>query len=92
MCCTADHDMIYLEPFKGVKEVKKYFDKVTSIVPGDLKFCVEDITDGDPRKVGVKWCAFMMLSHLPAPAAPEAAIRLIRLSCLSLAIARGSGA
>ena len=48
--------MIYLEPFKGAKEVRKYFDKVTSIVPGDLKFCVEDITDGDPRKVGVKWC------------------------------------
>ena len=55
-CVTADHDMIYLEPFKGTKEVRKYFDKVTSIVPGDLKFCVEDITDGDPRKVGVKWC------------------------------------
>ncbi|CAL5220468.1 g2491 [Coccomyxa viridis] len=49
------HDMIYLEPFKGAKEVRRYFDKVTSIVPGDLKFCVEDITDGDPRKVGVKW-------------------------------------
>lgn len=48
--------MIYLEPFKGAKEVRKYFDNVTSIVPGDLKFCVEDITDGDPRKVGVKWC------------------------------------
>lgn len=53
----ADHDMIYLEPFKGSKEIRKYFDKVTSIVPGDLKFYVEDITDGDPRKVGVKWCA-----------------------------------
>ncbi len=51
--------MIYLEPFKGAKEVRKYFDKVTSIVPGDLKFCVEDITDGDPRKVGVKWCGVL---------------------------------
>ena len=59
---TADHDMIYLEPFKGAKEVRKYFDKVTSIVPGDLKFCVEDITDGDPRKVGVKWCGSMVAS------------------------------
>ena len=53
--------MIYLEPFKGAKEVRKYFDKVTSIVPGDLKFCVEDITDGDPRKVGVKWCVLRSL-------------------------------
>ena len=52
---AADHDMIYLEPFKGNTEIRKYFDKVTSIVPGDLQFFVEDITDGDPRKVGVKW-------------------------------------
>ena len=51
----ADHDMIYLEPFKGRKEIRKYFDKVVSIVPPDLKFCVEDITSGDPHKVGVKW-------------------------------------
>ena len=54
---AADHDMIYLEPFKGTTEIRKYFDKVTSIVPGDLQFFVEDITDGDPRKVGVKWYA-----------------------------------
>ena len=47
--------MIYLEPFQGTTEIRKYFDKVTSIVPRDLQFFVEDITDGDPRKVGVKW-------------------------------------
>jgi len=61
--------MIYLEPFKGAKEVRKYFDKVVSIVPGDLKFCVEDITDGDPHKVGVKWCArqrLILTLHLKA--------------------------
>jgi hypothetical protein len=55
----ADHDMIYLEPFKGHKEIREYFDKVVSIVPSDLKFTVEDITDGDPQKVGVKWCALV---------------------------------
>ena len=49
--------MIYLEPFAGHAEIRAYFDKVVSIVPPDLKFVVEDITDGDPRKVGVKWCA-----------------------------------
>ena len=53
----ADHDMIYLEPFAGHAEIRAYFDKVVSIVPQDLKFVVEDITDGDPCKVGVKWCA-----------------------------------
>ena len=56
-CGTADHDMIYLEPFKGRKEIRKYFSKVVSIVPADLQFVVEDITHGDPHKVGVKWCA-----------------------------------
>lgn len=54
--CDADHDMIYLEPFRGHKEIRQYFEKVVSIVPPDLKFTVEDITDGDLRKVGVKWC------------------------------------
>lgn len=49
------HDMIYLEPFQGHKEIRQYFEKVVSIVPSDLKFTVEDITDGDMRKVGVKW-------------------------------------
>lgn len=55
----ADHDMIYLEPFRGHKEIREYFDKVVSIVPSDLKFTVEDITDGDNQKVGVKWCALV---------------------------------
>lgn len=27
------------------------------MVPQDVRFCVEDITDGDPRRVGVRWCA-----------------------------------
>ena len=49
--------MIYLEPFAGHAQIRAYFDKVVSIVPPDLRFVVEDITDGDPRKVGVKWCA-----------------------------------
>lgn len=43
--------------FRSPKDIRAYFDKVVSIVPPDLKFVVEDITDGDPRKVGVAWCA-----------------------------------
>ena len=31
--------------------------QVRSIVPPDLKFVIEDITDGDPRKVGITWWA-----------------------------------
>ncbi|KAK9826114.1 hypothetical protein WJX81_004563 [Elliptochloris bilobata] len=49
------HDMIYLEPFRGHKEIRGYFDKVTATVPSDLKFAIEDITDNDTRAVGVKW-------------------------------------
>lgn len=31
--------------------------QVERMVPADVRFCVEDITDGDPRRVGVRWCA-----------------------------------
>ncbi len=54
---AADHDMIYLEPFCGHEAIRAYFEKVRSIVPPDLKFAVEDITEGDARAAGVKWCA-----------------------------------
>jgi hypothetical protein len=30
--------------------------QVRQYAPDDLKFVIEDITDGDPQKVGVKWC------------------------------------
>lgn len=49
------HDMIYGEPFRGTQEIREYFDKVRSIVPGDIQFVVEDITDGDDASVGVRW-------------------------------------
>ena len=49
------HDMIYLEPFVGKDQIRGYFKKVTSIVPRDLKFSLEEISGGDPRFVGVKW-------------------------------------
>lgn len=31
--------------------------EVERLVPKDVRFCVEDITDGDPRACGVRWCA-----------------------------------
>ena len=36
-------------------EVVAYLRKVRQIVPQDLKFVIEDATEGDPRKVGIMW-------------------------------------
>ena len=48
-------DLIYQEPFRGRTEIAAYFDKIERLVPKDIKFVVEDITDGDPMRVGVRW-------------------------------------
>ena len=48
-------DLIYQEPFRGKEEISAYFDKIERLVPDDIKFVVEDITDGDGLKVGVRW-------------------------------------
>ncbi|GFR41781.1 hypothetical protein Agub_g2542, partial [Astrephomene gubernaculifera] len=49
------HDMIYSQPFVGRQQVLTYLEKVRRTVPSDLRFVIEDITDGDPRAVGVSW-------------------------------------
>ena len=49
------HDMIYEEPFKGRQEVVGYLRKVRAIVPEDLKFVIDDVTDGDASRVGITW-------------------------------------
>mmetsp|Transcript_14205 Transcript_14205/g.30781 ORF Transcript_14205/g.30781 Transcript_14205/m.30781 type:complete len:484 (+) Transcript_14205:63-1514(+) len=49
------HDMIYEEPFRGRAEIAAYLRKVRGIVPSDLKFVIEDATEGDPYKVGIMW-------------------------------------
>ena len=36
-------------------EVVRYLRKVRKIVPNDLKFVIEDATEGDPNKVGIMW-------------------------------------
>jgi len=48
-------DLIYQDPFQGRGEIAKYFEKIEQLVPKDIKFVVEDITEGDPKKVGVRW-------------------------------------
>eukprot|EP00887_Chlorella_sp_A99_P003407 scaffold7.g3407.t1 len=48
-------DLIYQEPFVGKAAIAAYFQKVERLVPPDIKFVVEDITEGDGRKAGVRW-------------------------------------
>lgn len=49
------HDLaLYQEPFVGRAAVRAYFEKVTSIVPPDLKFTFE-ASAGDDRAVGIRW-------------------------------------
>ena len=39
----------------GRAQIAAYFKKIETLVPADIKFCVEDITEGDPRRCGVRW-------------------------------------
>eukprot|EP01023_Acetabularia_acetabulum_P026752 TRINITY_DN2536_c1_g1_i1.p1 TRINITY_DN2536_c1_g1~~TRINITY_DN2536_c1_g1_i1.p1 ORF type:complete len:419 (-),score=63.31 TRINITY_DN2536_c1_g1_i1:164-1420(-) len=59
MECIANdcvyHDLIYEYPFEGFQAIKEYFEKVARVVPDDLQFEVEYITQGDPYRVGVQW-------------------------------------
>ncbi len=48
-------DLVYPEPFVGRQEIDTFMRKIAKSVPKEIKFCVEDATDGDPRKVGVRW-------------------------------------
>ena len=50
------HDTVYLDPFVGKNEIRGYFEKVSSIVPPELQFHIENMTTGDPHNVGVRWC------------------------------------
>ena len=50
------HDTVYLEPFVGKEAIRGYFEKVSSIVPSELQFHIENMTTGDPHNVGVRWC------------------------------------
>jgi hypothetical protein len=47
--------MIYEEPFRGRAAVVAFMGKVRQTIPADLKFVIDDITDGDPAKVGLTW-------------------------------------
>ena len=54
-------DLVYQDAFVGRAEIAQYFKKVGRLVPPDIKFVVEDITEGG-RKAGVRWWAVGGLS------------------------------
>eukprot|EP00889_Picochlorum_renovo_P007470 jgi/Picre1/34500/NNA_001968.t1 len=48
-------DLIYQDAFKGKQELEAYFKKIGELVPKDIRFVVDDITEGDENKCGVLW-------------------------------------
>jgi hypothetical protein len=46
--------LIYQDAFVGRAAIAEYFKKIERLVPPDIKFVVEDISDGG-RKAGVRW-------------------------------------
>lgn len=48
-------DLIYQDSFKGKEELAAYFKKIGALVPSDIRFVVDDITEGDENKCGVLW-------------------------------------
>ena len=57
--------------------------------PRDIQFCVEDITEGDPRRCGVRWCANSAAPASANSAAPACAAAAAVLPCRRC---RGDGA
>ncbi|KIY98255.1 hypothetical protein MNEG_9707 [Monoraphidium neglectum] len=49
------HDLVYEEPHEGREGVMAWLEKVRKYAPDDLKFVIEDITEGDPFRAGVQW-------------------------------------
>ncbi|QDZ22587.1 hypothetical protein A3770_08p51050 [Chloropicon primus] len=47
-------DLNFPEPYRGKAKVKDLMQESCDSIPGDLVFCIDDISDGD-RGVGVTW-------------------------------------
>jgi hypothetical protein len=66
----VDDDCIYQDfnfsqAFEGKDAVKNLFQESCDSVPDDLKFVIDEITTGDPLKVGVLW--HVELDNIPIP-------------------------
>lgn len=58
-------DLNFSKPFEGKEAVKNLFEESCENVPDDLKFIIDEITTGDPFKVGVLW--HVELDNIPFP-------------------------
>jgi hypothetical protein len=66
----VDDDCIYQDfnfsqAFEGKDAVKNLFQESCESVPDDLKFVIDEITTGDPLKVGILW--HVELDNIPIP-------------------------
>ncbi|MEW5319124.1 MAG: hypothetical protein WDW38_010294 [Sanguina aurantia] len=62
------HDMaIYEEPFEGKQEFMAYLRRVKATVPSDIKFVIDDATDGDSSRVGIMWHVECGPANTPFP-------------------------
>jgi hypothetical protein len=58
-------DLNFLKPFEGKEAVRNIFEESCKNIPNDLKFVIDEITNGDPFKVGVLW--HVELDNIPFP-------------------------
>lgn len=58
-------DVNFSQAFEGKDAVKSLFQESCENVPDDLKFVIDEITTGDPLKVGVLW--HVELDNIPIP-------------------------
>ncbi|ACB49469.1 hypothetical protein cce_0117 [Crocosphaera subtropica ATCC 51142] len=58
-------DVNFSKTFQGKKAVKSLFQESCDNVPDDFRFVVDEITTGDPLKVGVLW--HVELDNIPIP-------------------------
>lgn len=47
-------DLVYQDPFVGKESIHEYLEKVAAWIPADLKFVIEDVSDGK-ESAGVVW-------------------------------------
>ncbi|GMH40577.1 hypothetical protein BSKO_08481 [Bryopsis sp. KO-2023] len=48
-------DLVFQDPFIGADDFREYLEETISNVDDDIRFVIDDITDGDDQRVGVLW-------------------------------------
>lgn len=62
--CTYDN-LAVQEALIGKKALCSFFQRSLAAIPGDAQFEIDDITEGDPRRVGVLWRLVLTSSSPP---------------------------